>query len=177
MIRLISAAVAVVLLAAGSLSLALAQDPPKPPKAIGRYGDWQALTFEEAGNVACYIISEPKQAQGNYSTRGKVYALITHRPSSKPQQLNVLTIIAGYPYKEKSEVTIEIGDEKFSLFTEQETAWAADAETDQKLVDAMKSGSGMIVRGVSTRDTETTDTYSLQGFTKAYNAIGEACGL
>jgi hypothetical protein len=36
MIRLISVAVAVVLLAAGSLSLALAQDPPKP---IGRYGD------------------------------------------------------------------------------------------------------------------------------------------
>jgi invasion protein IalB len=175
MIRLISIAAAVVLLAAGSLSLALAQDPPKPPKAIGRYGDWQALTFEEAGNIACYMISEPKQAQGNYSTRGKVYALITHRPSSK--QLNVLTIIAGYPYKEKSEVTVEIGDEKFSLFTEKETAWAPDAETDQKLVDAMKKGSGMIIRGVSTRDTETTDTYSLQGFTKAYNAIGEACGL
>jgi invasion protein IalB len=175
MTRLISVAVAVVLLAVGSFSLALAQDPPKPPKAIGRYGDWQALTFEEAGNVACYMISEPKQAQGNYSTRGKVYALITHRPGSK--QLNVLTIIAGYPYKEKSEVTVEIGDEKFSLFTEQETAWAPDADTDQRLVDAMKKGSGMIIRGVSTRDTETTDTYSLQGFTKAYNAIGEACGL
>jgi hypothetical protein len=121
------------------------------------------------------MISEPKQAQGNYSTRGKVYALITHRPSS--EQLNVFTIIAGYPYKEKSEVTVEIGDEKFSLFTEQETAWAPDADTDQRLVDAMKKGSDMIIRGISARDTETTDTYSLQGFTKAYNAIGEACGL
>jgi invasion protein IalB len=175
MIRLISIAAAVVLLTAGSLSLALAQDPPKPPKAIGRYGDWQALTFEEAGNIACYIISEPKQAQGNYSTRGKVYALVTHRPTSK--QLNVLTVIAGYTYKDKSEATIEIGDEKFLLFTEQGTAWAPDADTDQKLVEAMKSGSGMIVRGISSRDTETIDTYSLQGFTKAYNAIGEACGL
>jgi invasion protein IalB len=173
MIRLISIAFAAILLGAGGFSSALAQQ--EPPKPVGRYGDWQALTFEEAGNIACYIISEPKQAQGNYTTRGKVYAVVTHRPTSK--QLNVLTIIAGYPYKEKSEVTIEIGDEKFSLFTDQETAWAADAETDQKLVDAMKNGSGMIVRGVSVRDTETTDTYSLQGFTKAYNAIGEACGL
>ena len=174
MIRLFSIAVAAVLLAAGGLFSAQAQEQA-PPKPVGRYGDWQALTFEEAGNIACYMISEPKQAQGNYSTRGKVYALVTHRPTSK--QLNVLTVIAGYTYKEKSEVTIEIGEEKFSLFTEQGTAWAPDAETDQKLVEAMKNGSGMIVRGVSSRDTETTDTYSLQGFTKAYNAIGEACGL
>ncbi len=45
------------------------------------------------------------------------------------------------------------------------------------MVDAMKKGSGMMVHGISARDTETIDTYSLQGFTKAYNAIGEACGL
>jgi invasion protein IalB len=172
MIRLLSIAAAVVLLAAGSLSTALAQDPPKP---IGRYGAWQALTFEESGNIACYIISEPAKSEGKYNTRGKVYALITHRPTSK--QLNVLTIIAGYTYKDKSDVTIQIGEEKFSLFTDQGTAWAPDAETDQKLVEAMKGGSDMIVRGISSRDTETTDTYSLQGFTKAYNAIGEACGL
>ena len=38
-------------------------------------------------------------------------------------------------------------------------------------------GSGMIVRGVSSRGTETTDTYSLNGFTRAHNAIGQACGV
>ena len=35
----------------------------------------------------------------------------------------------------------------------------------------------MVVKGTSSRDTLTTDTYSLIGFTKAYRAIGKACGL
>lgn len=171
MIRALSIAIAAILLAGGLLSSAQAEDL----KAIGRYGAWQALTFIENGNTGCYIFSEPERMQGKYSSRGKVYALVTHRPTSK--QINVITMIAGYTYKDKSEVTVEIGNEKFSLFTDKDTAWAADSETDQKLVEAMKNGSGMVVHGISARDTETTDTYSLQGFTKAYNAIGEACGL
>ena len=34
----------------------------------------------------------------------------------------------------------------------------------------------MVVRGVSSRGTQTTDTYSLSGFTAAYRAINTACG-
>jgi hypothetical protein len=35
----------------------------------------------------------------------------------------------------------------------------------------------MIVKGTSSRGTLTTDTYSLSGFTAAFNAISKACGL
>lgn len=158
-------------LVAGYFSSALAADP----KAIGRYGAWQALTFEEGGNTSCYILSEPTQMEGKYNSRGKVYALVTHRPKSN--QLNVVTIIAGYDYKPESEVVVEIGEETFKLFTDKGTAWTPTAESDQRMVEAMKNGSGMVVHGISARDTETVDTYSLQGFTKAYSAINEACGL
>ena len=37
------------------------------------------------------------------------------------------------------------------------------------------SSATMVVRGVSKRDTKTTDTYSLSGFTRAHGAIGKAC--
>jgi hypothetical protein len=171
MIRPTALATAAAALAAGYFSSALAQEP----KAIGRYGAWHALTFEEAGNTGCYIFSEPTQMEGKYNSRGKVYALVTHRPNSS--QLNVITIVAGYSYKPDSEVVVEIGDESFKLFTDQGTAWTPTADSDQKLVDAMKNGAEMKVHGVSSRDTETVDTYSLQGFTKAYTAINEACGL
>jgi invasion protein IalB len=171
MIRPTASAIAAAVLAAGCFSSALAQEP----KAIGRYGAWHALTFSEGDSTGCYIFSEPTQMEGKYNSRGKVYALVTHRPNSK--QLNVVTIVAGYSYKPDSEVVVEIGDESFKLFTDKGTAWTPTAESDQRLVDAMKNGSDMRVHGVSSRDTETVDTYSLQGFTKAYNAIGEACGL
>ena len=45
-----------------------------------------------------------------------------------------------------------------------------------KLVDAMKKGQRMIVRGVSSKGTETKDTYSLSGFMSAYKAINAKCG-
>lgn len=171
MIRKLASATAAVVLVAGYFSSALAQDP----KAIGRYGAWQALTFEEGGKIGCYAFSEPTQMEGKYSSRGKVYTLVTHRPESK--QLNVVTIIAGYAYKPDSEVVVEIGEETFKLFTDKGTAWTPTSDSDERMVEAMKNGSGMVVHGISARDTETVDTYSLQGFTKAYNAINEACGL
>jgi invasion protein IalB len=156
---------------AATLSAALAQ----APQPIGDFGNWQALTFVEEGNTGCYMLSEPDRMEGAYKSRGEVYALITHRPADNTR--DVVTIIAGYDFKPKSEVTVQIGGEKFALFTDGGMAWALDAEQDRALVDAMKNGSSMVVLGVSTRGTKTTDTYSLSGFTKAYNSISDACGL
>ena len=39
----------------------------------------------------------------------------------------------------------------------------------------MKRGTDMTVRGTSTRNTFSLDTYSLLGFTAAYDAMIEAC--
>jgi len=144
------------------------------PKPIGSYGDWQALTYEESGKSVCYVFTEPAKKEGQYTTRGQVYALVTHRPADK--KLNVFTIISGYTFKEDSDAILEIGDQKFTLFTQEGMAWAND-EDDPKIVDALKKGTGMVVHGTSARGTETIDTYSLLGFSKAYDAIGAACGL
>src|SRR5262249_31041654 len=144
------------------------------PKPIGTYGDWQALTYEENGKPVCYVVSEPTKKEGQYTARGQVYALVTHRPADK--KLNVFTIIAGYAYKEGSDVLLEIGDQKFTLFTQESMAWAQD-EDDPKIVEAMKKGNDMVAHGTSSRSTDTVDTYSLMGFSKAYEAISEACGV
>ena len=144
------------------------------PKTIGTFDSWEALSFDEGGSLVCYASSEPVRAEGDYAKRGKVYALVTHRPAKK--SLGVVTIIAGYAYEAGGDVTAAIGERTFTLFASGEAAWADDA-TDPKLVAAMKGGREMVVRGVSSRGTETTDTYSLAGFSRAYAAIGEACGV
>jgi invasion protein IalB len=145
------------------------------PTQIGDFGNWQALTFEESGNTGCYMLSSPDRMEGAYKSRGEVFALVTHRPAENTR--DVVTIIAGYAYKPDSEVTVKVGGDKFKLFTHEGTAWAPDPEQDRALVDAMKNGSTMTVSGVSARGTKTTDTYSLTGFSKAYRAINDACGL
>lgn len=144
------------------------------PKPIGSYGNWRALTYEESGKPVCYVFTEPAKKEGQYTSRGQVYVLVTHRPADN--KLGVVTVISGYTYKENSDAILEIGDQKFTLFTQESMAWAHD-EDDPKIVDALKKGTGMVVRGTSARGTETVDTYSLKGFARAYSAIGDACGL
>jgi len=160
-----------ILLLAGAATRAAAQDV----EYLGTNRDWHAFQYMENGNRVCYMASRPAEEEGNYTQRGDVFALVTHRPAEN--STNVISFIAGYTYQPGSEVTATIGGETFSLFTEGDTAWARDAATDQRLVNAMRRGADMVVRGTSSRGTRTTDTYSLFGFTATHEQISEACGL
>ena len=136
---------------------------------IGAYTDWRAFTE----GAVCYTGSEPKKAEGKYTSRNQPYVLVSHRPRDK--SLGVIEVGAGYTYKKGSEAVVAIGEASFRLFTDGANAWARDAKTDRALVAAMKVGKEMVVKGTSSRGTLTTDTYSLAGFTAAYGAIGKAC--
>lgn len=144
-------------------------------KVLGLYGDWGAQTFTEGSNTGCSMWSQPTKDEGNYTRRGGIYAYVTHRPWDK--RINEVSISAGYAYKKDSTVQIRIGGQKFTMFTDGETGWSRSAKEDQSLIDAMRRGNSMIVSGVSTRGTRTTDTYSLTGFTKAFAAINKACNV
>jgi hypothetical protein len=72
-------------------------------------------------------------------------------------------------------VTVDIGGQKFELFTSGDGAWSDSPDRDGQLVGAMKAGASMLVTGTSTRGTLTTDTYSLSGVTAAMAKIDAAC--
>lgn len=145
------------------------------PTLIGTYGDWAAYSFTENGNKVCYMTSQPKTAVGNYTKRGDIFALITHRPAEGTK--NVFSYMTGYSYKADSSVSVKIDDRNFNLFTQGDTAWTADSAADNAVTNAIKSGSSMVVKGTSSRGTETTDSFGLSGSSKAYEAISSACGV
>jgi hypothetical protein len=145
------------------------------PRLIGTFDDWRAYEFIENGNKVCYMAAQEKTQVGNYTSRGEIYALITHRPAEKTR--DVFSYISGYPYKPGSEVTIRVNGATHKLFTQDETAWAADAAADKSLVRGIRKGSEMVVKGTSKRGTLTTDTFSLKGSGNAYKAITKECGL
>ena len=145
------------------------------PRLLGTYGKWSAYVFMEAGNKVCYMASQPEKAEGNYTRRGEIFALITHRPAEGSK--NVFSYITGYPYKSGSDATIKIGNERFTLFTQDETAWAPDAAADNKIANAIRKGSNMVVKGTSVRGTLTTDTFGLAGSAAAHDAISKECGV
>lgn len=142
---------------------------------LGTYGEWTAYTAMEKGQKLCYMSSQPLKAEGDYISRGDIFALITHRPARKA--LDVFSVVAGYTYKDGSSVELKIGKKTFSLFTSGGRAWAHDAKTDTTIGSLIRKGNEMVIRGTSLRGTLTTDTYSLSGATQAWEAINDACGI
>jgi invasion protein IalB len=173
--RLLAALLAALLVAGALWSLPNSGARAQSIERIGDFSDWSAFKYEEGGKPICFMASEPTKAEGNYTTRGKIHAMVTQRPGDN--RIDEVSIQAGYDYKEKSLVDVQVGTTKLRLFTEGGSAWAVDKDADKTLVQAMIKGNTMVVQGTSSRGTNTKDTYSLSGFTRAYEAIRQACGL
>ncbi len=144
------------------------------PELIGTFDQWKAYVFEENGHKVCYMAADkPSKAEGKYAKRGDPVALITNRPAEGTK--NVFTYMAGYSYKTDSDVEISVDGKIFKLFTQNDMAWAADAAADNAITQALRKGSKMVVKGTSSRGTQTKDTFSLKGSSKAHDAISQAC--
>lgn len=144
-------------------------------KTLAAFKSWSAHVIGAKGEKTCYLYGTPTKSTGKYKQRGATYLQVTHRPGEGIG--DEISVIGGYRYKKDSEVVITIDARKFTLFTNGSGAWAREAREDRHLVAAMKAGRTMIIRGRSSRGTLTTDTYSLSGFTAAYQALNKGCGL
>ena len=146
---------------------------------VALYTDWSVFNPTE-GAEECFIASAPtatvaRRPNGQTYTarRGDIRFYIANRPTEGVAHEVAYT--GGYAYRDGSVVIVEIGNEKFELFTEGEYAWPASAEDDRKLVVAMQRGARAIVTGTSSRGNTTVDTISLIGFTDALADADKRC--
>tara|TARA_B100001179_G_scaffold182012_1_gene137391 strand:- start:137 stop:649 length:513 start_codon:yes stop_codon:yes gene_type:complete len=144
-------------------------------EVLGTYGDWKAFYWNLDEDKVCSILSYPKKEEGKYTRRGKVVARVTQRVENS--SAGVVSFQAGYSIKEGSDIKIKIDGKPFGVFNflQDQIAWTSDPEVDGRLIKAMQRGTTMIIKGVSSRGTNTKDTYSLRGFTAAYKAISKVC--
>ncbi|MGE0255884.1 MAG: invasion associated locus B family protein [Alphaproteobacteria bacterium] len=146
---------------------AIAQDS----RLLGKFGDWAAYVRGDGKSKYCYIVSAPQEASLG-SRRGDIFALVWHRPGDK--QFDVVQTDIGYVFKEGEAVAVDVDGKKWSMFTREGTAWSLDQD-QAAIVEAMRKGKRMTIKGVSNRGNPTTDIYSLSGVTAAHNAINKAC--
>ena len=157
----------------------LASGPPdamaqaSAPKLLGEFDKWASYAYESKSGRVCHAISQPEDKEPKNVNRDPVYFFVSHRP--KEGVRNEVSVITGYPYKPGSTTSGAIGPDKYSMFTKGDGAWIDGKETEAKVVDSMKRGSSMIVKGTSRRGTLTTDKYSLAGVTKALDRIAAEC--
>ena len=141
-------------------------------KLLQAYSDWTAYTSTGTAKRVCFVVSQPKSKAPKGVKRGPVYFYISHYPGDKVQ--NEISVKMGYPLK-TTPVEVKIGTTAFKLFTKAEGAFVEKKEDENKLVEAMKGGSQMVIQGRSTRGTLTTDKYSLNGLSAALDRIANDC--
>lgn len=139
--------------------------------------DWSV--FVEDSPKQCWVVSAPKQIVNTQNgrvvavTRGDIYMFVSFWPES--DQLGEVSFMGGYPFADGSTVALTVGDSAFELFTDGDIAWAASPEDDRRIATALKRGAEAKVVGLSARGTTTTDTFSLMGFTAAYDDAQKRC--
>ncbi len=157
---------------------------PKPPPAaasgaksehLGDAQGWSAFAETDKNAKACYLVGRPVKTEPENLKRGDIYVYVTHRPADKT--FNVVSFAAGYPYKDATDAELTVDTHKFMLFTSKESAWSRDAATDKAVVDAMAKAKLAVLKGTSARGSNTTDTYSLDGFAPMLAQIDKACGV
>lgn len=144
---------------------------------IGAYGAWYAMTAGEGGEKLCYAISGPQVSLGKIPDRGEVGLMITHLDGGTVR--DQVSVALGFePSKSKpTKVKVDKGGNINMRLTDGDRVWIREASLDSKLVAQMKRGDNLIVTGLSAKGVASQDTFSLEGFSKAYAAISEACGV
>jgi len=165
------------ILAVAALTLAATSvGAQESPNHIGTFRDWEAYETNSPEGKLCYAASQPTDSTYSQpiSSRGPVFFMVTAIPSKNvPGETST---IIGYPFKESSSVTVDVDGQVFSMYTESDAAWVEAPANDPVLIDAMRRGRSMSVKGMSKRGTVSVDTYSLSGITAALQAVTRACG-
>jgi hypothetical protein len=145
------------------------------PTLLGQYGDWGAYTASPAGSKICFALAKPKSAKTEPAgrKRDQSYMFVSTRPAENVK--NEVSIIIGYPFKTSSDAVAEIGSGKFAMYTQNDGAWIKNVAEEARMVDAMRKGGELTVRGTSGRGTQSVDEYSLKGLAQALDKIAREC--
>ena len=164
-------------LALSTVAGAYAQGAVKPT-LVATFSKWTTWSYSgsysgKGEGKVCYIYSEPEKMEPSRLDHGRVSFSITHSPAQGIA--NEANFIAGYALREQSSVTVQIGDRTFTMFAQGDSAWLVDKTDEPALLEAMKSGSSMVVKAVSRRGNNTTYNYSLSGVTAAVDKMVAEC--
>ncbi|MEA2818736.1 MAG: hypothetical protein QOJ86_740 [Bradyrhizobium sp.] len=145
------------------------------PTLIGQFGTWGAYTATPNGKKVCFALAKPSSSKTNPPNRPRdpAYAFVSTRPAEKV--VNEVSIMIGYTLKPGSESTLEVGGGSYAMYTQGDGLWIKNAAEEERMVEAMRKAADVVVKGVSAKGTETTDTFSLKGLAQALDRLAQDC--
>ena len=143
------------------------------PRSTGKYKNWESFVAETDKGKICFAQTVPTKRAPSAIKRDKSKLFVTFRPAEDIK--DEVSITSGHDYK-SSTVTARSGKRKYSFFSQKSFAWLLDDQEEKKFIKLMKKATNLIVKARTMKGAETTDHYSMMGFTKAYNTAKKTCG-
>ncbi len=142
-------------------------------KSVGKFKDWESFILSQEGNKICFAQSIPVVRAPKKLKRDPSRLFVSFRPVENIK--NEVSVTNGYDFKLKAPVTAKSGKKAYDLFSKGRFAWVIDSKDEQKLIVTMKRASRLMIVGNTEKGNQTTDHYSMMGFTKAYNSAKKNC--
>ena len=142
------------------------------PRSTGKYKNWESFTAETDKGKICFAQTTPTKRAPASIKREKSKLFVTFRPSEDIS--DEVSMTSGHDYK-SSTVTASSGKKRYSFFSQKNFAWLLDDQEEKNFIKLMKRATNVIVKARTTKGAETTDHYSMMGFTKAYNTAKKTC--
>ena len=142
-------------------------------KSIGKFKDWESFILSQDGNKICFAQSNPVVRAPKKFKREASRLFVSFRPAESIK--NEVSVTNGYEFKLKAPVAAKSGKKSYDLFSKGRFAWVVDNQDEIKLISTMKKASRLMIIGNSKNGEQTTDHYSMMGFTKAYNTAKKSC--
>ena len=142
------------------------------PRSTGKYKNWESFIAETDKGKICFAQTVPTKRAPAAVKRNRSKLFVTFRPSEEIK--DEVSLTSGHDYKTSS-VTASSGKRIYSFFSQKDFAWLLDDQEEKKFIQLMKKATDIIVKARTTKGAETTDHYSMMGFTKAYNTAKKTC--
>ena len=142
------------------------------PRSTGKYKNWESFVAETEKGKICFAQTLPTKRAPGAIKREESKLFVTFRPGENIK--DEVSITSGHEYKSSS-VTARSGKNNFSFFSQNNFAWLLDEREEQKLIKTMKRATDLMIKANSKKGTQSTDHYSMMGFTKAYNTAKKNC--
>ncbi len=142
-------------------------------KSLGKFKDWESFVLSQEGNKICFAQSIPVIRAPKKLKREPSRLFVSFRPNENIK--NEISVTNGYEFKPKAPVAAKSGKKSYDLFSKGKFAWVVDNNDESKLIITMKKASRLMIIGNTNKGDQTTDHYSMMGFTKAYNTAKKSC--
>ena len=139
-------------------------------KLLGKFDNWSAYTATARGARICFALTaSPKTKSG-----GRAYAMVTNRPNDKI--VNEVSILTDYKVMGGSAPsTVEVGSDSYAMYGQDNGYWIKNLADETRLIEAMRVGKEIAVKGRAAEGSAKNESYSLKGFAQALDRVNREC--